>query len=64
MTTQPIRGCLDAQATVCYELDRLFREYDPVIAKHLEELGRQYQANDAVEKFRVMRRLKLCLKER
>ena len=64
MTTQPIRGCLDAQAAVCYELDRLFREYDLLIATRLEDLGRQYQANDAVGKFKVMRKLKLYLKEK
>ncbi len=61
VATQPVMSCLDAQATVCYELDRLFREHHPIIAKSLEDLGRQYQANDAVGKLKVMRKLKLQL---
>jgi hypothetical protein len=53
---------LDAQATVCYRLSRLFRSYDILLSKYLEDLGRSFQANDPVAQLKIERLIELHLR--
>ncbi len=55
---------LDAMAYSYYEMHRLLREYDPVLADYIEQIGNAYQANDMRAIYSLKKKLRHMLADR